>query len=59
MEMDILENSSCIINRIIISKLVLGPWTNLVSSGASKQKKEYFPLKESLNNIHKWVIIIS
>ena len=43
-EINILENSCCIINLTIISKLVLGLGKNLVSSGHQNEKKEYFPL---------------
>ena len=45
MEINILENSCCIINVIIISKLVLGPGKNLVSSGQQNQSR-IFPLKD-------------
>ena len=38
MEIKILGNFCCIINLIIISKLVLGPGKNLVSSGHQNEK---------------------
>ena len=45
MEINILENSCCIINLIIISKLVLGPGKNLESSGHQNGKRiAYFLL---------------